>query len=423
MERSYFYLINSTIIELYNDFYIKLNKNKHLKVNIMIYKDEIENLKKADNYREIYNIQKKIEKYIFIDNKKLLNLSSNDYLGLGTNKELLKEFINEKINNDEFLFSSSSSRLLTGTSNIYKELEENLAKLYKKEKALLFNTGYQCNLGVISSIAKANDIIFSDKLNHASIIDGIKLSNSQFYRYKHLDYNHLEQLLKNHRYKYKNAFIISESIFSMDGDIADINSLIELKNKYNCKLIIDEAHAFGVFGENLCGYFEKNKEDIDIITATFGKALASQGAFVIANKNLINFLINKSRSFIFSTALPSASIMWVNWLLSKKNKNLKIQQKKLHNLLTKTNSYINKINISNSKTQIIPIVIGDNKKTIDMYQKLYNNNILALPIRTPSVPPNKARLRISINSNIASLALKKTSDIINKELKDKIYEI
>lgn len=384
-------------------------------IKSMFYDDEIQNLKTIDNYRQIYNIQKKSGKYIFIDNRKLLNLSSNDYLGLSTNKDLLKEFINSKLDDDEFLFSSASSRLLTGSSSIYNRLEENIAKRFKKEKALLFNTGYQCNLGVISSLAKPDDIIFSDKLNHASIIDGIKLSNAAFYRYKHLDYEHLKSLLQKYRNKYKSAFIISESIYSMDGDIADINILIDLKKKYNCTLIVDEAHAFGVYGENLCGYFENNLDDIDIITATFGKALASQGAFAVGNKNIINFLTNKARSFIFSTAVPSASIMWIDWLLSEKFKTLKIQQQLLQLLIKKIEIYINDIKITNSKTQIIPIIIGNNENTINISKILFDNNILALPIRTPSVPPNTARLRISLNPNIEFQEIKKVFDIILKE--------
>lgn len=381
----------------------------------MFYEDEIDYLKKVDNYRQIYDIQKKSGKYIFIDNKKLLNLSSNDYLGLSTNKNLLKEFINLKLEDDEFLFSSASSRLLTGSSSVYNLLEKNLAKMFKKEKALLFNTGYQCNLGVVSTLAKKEDIIFSDKLNHASIIDGIKLSNANFYRYKHLDYNHLENLLKKYRNKYKNAFIISESIFSMDGDVANIDILIDLKKKYNCTLMIDEAHAFGVYGENLCGYFENKIENIDIITATFGKALASQGAFAVANKNVIDFLINKARSFIFSTAIPSASVMWVNWLLNEKFELLQKQQKKLHKLLVKIENYLNKTYLSNSKTQIIPIIIGNNEKTIKISKKLFDNNFLGLPIRTPSVPPNTARLRLSLTSNLEFEEIENAFNIILKE--------
>ena len=386
----------------------------------MLFQKEIENLKKIDNYRQIYNIQKKSGKYVFIDNKRLLNLSSNDYLGLSTDKKLLKEFINSNFNDDEFLFSSASSRLLTGTSSIYKLLEENLAKRFKKEKALLFNTGYQCNLGVVSSIAKQGDIIFSDKLNHASIIDGIKLSNATFYRYKHLDYNHLESLLQKYRNKYKNAFIISESVFSMDGDVASIEKLIELKKKHNCILMIDEAHAFGIFGENLCGHFENNLDDIDIITATFGKALASHGAFAVANKDIIDFLINNVRSFIFSTAIPSASVLWTNWLLNEKFEILQQQQQKLQKLLKKVEQYLNKTSFSNSKTQIIPVVIGSNEKTIEISKKLYDYNVLALPIRTPSVPPNTARLRISLNSNVEFEEVENAFNIILKEKNNEI---
>ena len=217
------------------------------------YDEEIKKLVEKDNFRQVKDIEEKHGKFLSVNGKNLLNFSSNDYLNLSTDKDLINEFIEKYKNNNEFIFSSTSSRLLTGTSTCYKKLEKNLAKLFNKEACLLFNTGYQCNLGVVSTLVNRDDVIFSDKLNHASIIDGMKLSKTQFYRYKHLDYDNLEELLKKHRNNYKKAIIISESVFSMDGDIADIQKLIELKKKYNCLLMIDEAHAFGIFGKKLAG--------------------------------------------------------------------------------------------------------------------------------------------------------------------------
>ena len=284
------------------------------------YEQELTKLKQEDCLRKISNISYKEDKYIIVNGKKYINLSSNDYLGLSTNKDIIQEFIETNRNNNEFLFSSASARLLTGTSSIYSKLENNLVKLFNKESCLLYNTGYQCNLGTISSLVQKGDVIFCDKLNHASIIAGMKLSQTDFYRYKHLDYQHLETLLQKHRTKYKKAVIISESVFSMDGDIADIKKLVELKNKYDCILIIDEAHAFGVFGKNLCGISEtvNVSNDVDIITATLGKAFASVGAFCVANKTYIDYFVNKSGSFIFSTALAPVNVMWTNWLIENK---------------------------------------------------------------------------------------------------------
>ena len=284
------------------------------------YEDEIKKLSENGNLRQIHRIDEKHGKYIDTYNKNLLNFSSNDYLNLSTNRELIREFLEKYKEKDEFIFSSTSSRLLTGTSKTYNRLEENLAKKFKKEGCLLFNTGYQCNLGVVSSLVNRDDVIFSDKLNHASIIDGMRLSDTKFFRYKHLDYENLENLLKTHRNSYKKALIISETVFSMDGDIADLKKLIELKEKYNCYLMLDEAHAFGIFGSNLAGIadMEDVLEKVDIITATLGKSFASMGAFCVSDSTIIKYLTNKANSFIFSTALPPVSIMWSNFIIEEK---------------------------------------------------------------------------------------------------------
>ena len=270
--------------------------------------NELKLLKENNMFRHISPIEQKEGEYAVINGKKLINFSSNDYLGLSTNKALVEEFCTQFLNSPEFCFSSASARLLSGTSQIYNKLETTVANLFHKDSALVFNTGYQCNLGVVSTLAGKGDVVFCDKLNHASIIDGMRLSEGTFYRYKHLDYENLEELLKKHRDKYNRAIIISESVFSMDGDVADIDKLIELKKKYNSLLMIDEAHAFGAIDDNCAGM--SNYRDVDLITATFGKALSSFGAFVVANKSIIEYLTNKARSFIFSTSIPPVNIMF-----------------------------------------------------------------------------------------------------------------
>ncbi len=360
--------------------------------------EELDKLKKNDCFREIQNISHREDSFIFVNNKKMLNLSSNDYLGLSTRKDLEKEFLKKYENYKEFLFSAASARLLTGTSSVYKKLENKLANIFQKDKCLIFNTGFQCNLGIISALAQKNTLILSDKLNHASIIAGMKLSGAQFFRYKHLDYENLEMLLKKHRSEYERTLIISESVFSMDGDIADIAKLIELKKKYNAMLMIDEAHAFGVFGENICGVCEEQGllKDADVITATFGKSLASVGAFCVANSTIIDYLINKSAPFIFSTALAPVNVMWTYFLLNEKFEVVKNQQKKLQNLITQVNLYMN----TNQRTQIIPFIIGDNDKTKMEAQALQDMGFYVLPIRPPTVPPNTSRLRISLTADI-----------------------
>lgn len=378
------------------------------------YNEEIKKLKEKDNFRYIHNIEEKNEKFLSINGSNMLNFSSNDYLNLSTDRILIKEFLNKYKEDNEFIFSSTSSRLLTGTSKSYKKLEENIAKLFKKERCLLFNTGYQCNLGVVSSLVNRDDIIFSDKLNHASIIDGMKLAPCEFYRYKHLDYENLEELLEKHRKDYKKAIIISESVFSMDGDIADIKKLVELKKKYNCMLMIDEAHAFGIYGKNLAGISDKEDilSEVDIMTATLGKSFASMGAFCVSNNEIIDYLINKANSFIFSTALAPINIMWSNFLIEEKFNIVKEKSKKLNALINEAHNYIN----DNGKTQIIPIIIGDNNKTVKIAEILQNQGYYILPVRPPTVPVNTSRLRLSLTADITIEEFKKVINIVREAL-------
>lgn len=362
------------------------------------YQEKLDILKQNSSFRSIKDIKIKQGKYIFVDDRKMLNLSSNDYLNISTDDDLRLEFIDKYKNNPEFLFSSASARLLTGTSSIYKKLERNFANLFNKESSLIFNTGYQANQGIVGTIAQKGDLILSDKLNHASIVSGLKLSQAEHFRYNHLDYEQLEKYLKDKREKYNNAIIISESVFSMDGDIADIEKLVELKKKYNCLLMIDEAHAFGVFGENLQGVSALRGflEQIDIITITLGKALASSGAICVANKIIIDYLINKASSFIFSTAIAPVNVMWSNFLLEEKFELLKEKKEKLNCLFNK----VHKIYPSVSQSQIIPIVLGDAKNATIKAFELQQNGYYVLPINPPTVPVGTSRLRISLTSDI-----------------------
>lgn len=362
------------------------------------FSQELENLKNQNQYRQIPDIESKCGKYIFSDGKKYLNLSSNDYLGFAYDSTLVQEFLNSIKNEENISFSSASSRLLTGNAEVFENLEKYIAILFNKEKCLLFNSGYHANIGVISSLNQKGCAIFSDKLNHASIIDGMKLSEGDFFRYKHLDYEHLENLLQKNFLKYEKVFIISESIFSMDGDIADIERLVEMKQKYNAILIIDEAHAFGVFGEKGCGVAE-NIAGADLVVATFGKALASYGAFVVGDKVLIEYLINKARSFIFSTNIPPINEMWTLWLLQNKLPQISQKRQNLLNLASFLRKELQKYNLETfGESYIVPVIIGDNEKTVKIAEKLRSEGFWVLPIRPPTVPEGLSRLRISLNT-------------------------
>lgn len=373
------------------------------------YQKILEELKTRSHFRNLKDFEGKDEKFIYYKGKKLLNLSSNNYLNFADNKSITEEFLDTA--GAQFSFGSASARLLTGTLPVYNELEELLANLYQKEGALLFNSGYHANVGISSALCQKGDVIFSDKLNHASIIDGMKLSDGKFFRFPHNDMNALEKLLTRERENFKNAFIISESVFSMDGDIEDLKKLVELKKKYNCNLILDEAHAFGVFGNNGLGVAEELGiiNDIDLIVGTFGKAIGSMGAFAVGSRILIDFLINKSRSFIFSTALPPINIVFTKWIIENKLPNTLYKRKKMLNIAKNFGS----------QSHIIPVVIGENKDTVDLCEVLFHNGYFTLPIRPPTVPVGTSRLRLSLTCEIEETELQTLKEKINEKLLDK----
>lgn len=366
------------------------------------YNKKIEELDENSHLRFIRDIEKKEGKYIYIKGKKLLNLSSNNYLNFADNQTFTEEFLND--GGDRYSFGSASARLLTGTLPIYKELETLLCEMFSTESSLLFNSGYHANVGINSAIASKGDVIFSDKLNHASIIDGMKLSQGKFFRYPHNDVEALEQLLIRERKNFKNAVIVSESVFSMDGDIADLNKLVELKKKYNCILILDEAHAFGVYGKNGLGVSETLgiTKDVDLIAGTFGKAIGSMGAFVTGKKVLIDYLINSARAFIFSTALPPVSIAFSKWILENK---LPYTYEKRENMLLLGKKL-------GSESHIVPVIVGDNDKTVELCERLFDNGYFTLPIRPPTVPAGTSRLRLSLTTDITEQDLENLCSII-----------
>ena len=334
-------------------------------------------------------------------NRVLLNFSSNDYLGLSQNNIIKRDTI--KIIK-KYGIGSGSSRLVTGNFDFHEKIENDLAKKKKSEAAIIFSTGYLANYSILSSILssnifKKNPIVFSDKLNHQCIYEGCKNKKIKFLRFHHNDMNHLEYLLKKNKFKQNPKFILSESVFSMDGDFADIESLVNLKTKYNSFLFLDEAHATGVYGDNGFGLSLKFSKNIDCVTGTFSKAFGSFGAYVSCSKNLKSFLINKCPSFIYSTSLPFSLLASIYSgikiipKLEKERKKLIKNSYFLRTILKRDN-----FDIGNSQTNIIPIIIGNSKKTISISKKLEKKGFYVAPIRPPSVPANSSRLRISISS-------------------------
>jgi len=367
-----------------------------------IYNKKLEDLKSASHFRAVSEFERKEGKYIYVNGKRLLNLSSNNYLNFADNEEITKEFLD--VAGYKYTFGSASARLLTGTLPVYNDLENLISSMFGTEKTLLFNSGYHANVGINSAIADSGDVIFSDKLNHASIIDGMQLSKGKFFRYRHNDMESLEKLILRERGNYKNAIIVSESVFSMDGDIADLKKLVELKKKYNCILVVDEAHAFGVFGQQGLGVCEEFGiiQDVDLIMGTFGKAIGSMGAFATGKKVLIEYLTNKARSFIFSTSLPPIDIAFSKWII----------ENKLPQTYAKRMRMLNLAKQMNSESQIIPVIVGENDKTVKLSEILFQNGYFTLPIRPPTVPQGTSRLRLSLTADIVEDDLTKLKEVI-----------
>lgn len=378
------------------------------------YKKELKELHDSSCERKLCSF-KKAGKYIFEDNKKYLNLSSNDYLGIAEDKEVLDRFF--KI--ADFSLGSASSRLLTGSSYVYAKLECLLAALLRKDKALIFNSGYHANVGIMSALLSKKDAVFCDKLNHASILDGIKLSGAKMFRYKHLDYEHLESLLKEHRDEFENVIIVTESLFSMDGDVADLNRLVDLKKKYNALLVVDEAHAFGVFGEKGLGVAEMQGclSDIDLYAATFGKAVGSVGAFCAGHDVLINYLINKCRPLIFSTALPEINVAFSYCMITEIIPNLKQQRKELLVTAQKLREKLHSYGLKTlGESHIVPVILGSNENAVKVSKELIKNGYYLLPIRHPTVAKDSSRVRISLRADISYEEVENIPEIIKNVL-------
>lgn len=357
----------------------------------------------------------------------LLNLSSNDYLGIAGDEALHHEFYSDIQSGDGFLdrfaLGSASSRLLTGDSVEYHQLEKTLMQAYGKEACLFFNSGYHANIGILPALAGKGDLILSDKLNHASIHDGLRLSRADNRRFRHCDYEHLERLLEQYRDDYRRAIIVTESVFSMDGDIADLRRLVALKEKYDCLLYVDEAHAVGVFGEQGLGICEEEgvAGDIDLLVGTFGKAFASIGAYLLCRETIRETLVNKSRSFIFTTALPPVVVHWNHFIFCKVLK-MQTRRRALALLGERMRSTLVTYGLQTAgSTQIVPVVIGENSRTVAIAEKLFGHGILTLAVRPPTVPPGTARFRLSLSALMEWEEIQNVPSLIARELE--CYEI
>lgn len=358
-------------------------------------------LKDDNNLRTLQDIQHD-GIYIIKDNKRMLNLSSNDYLGIAADRGLREEFF-DTIDKESLLLGSTSSRSLSGNYRIFTQLEDYIAAQFSNKSCLLFNSGYHLNISCMQALSEFSNVLFVvDKFVHASIIDGLRLGGKRFMRYAHNDMQSLASILEKTHNQYESIIIVSEGLFSMDGDLAQLDSLCAFKQQYsNVMLYLDEAHSVGVFGENGLGLASLGYENsIDFLVYTFGKAIGSFGACMICSPHLKDFFINKARGFIYSTAIAPINVAW-NLFVFQKLKSMQNRRKHLLNLSELLRKECAKYNIRlMGEAQILSLIAHTNENALLLADKLSHKGFFAPAIKTPSVPPNTARLRISLTSNM-----------------------
>ncbi|TQV89878.1 8-amino-7-oxononanoate synthase [Aliikangiella coralliicola] len=339
---------------------------------------------------------------VSVDGKQLINFASNDYLGLANQPQAVQALTSAA---DRYGVGAGASHLVCGHQKPHQDLEEALASFVGREAAITFSSGYMANLAILQCLAKKGDLIIADKLNHASLIDGVRLSDADSTRFPHCDLAILEKRLKKSS---QNKFVVTDSVFSMDGDIAPLTEMVAMCDKYDAILIVDDAHGFGVIGENGKGsaeHFGLNQKQLPVLMATLGKALGGFGAFVSGEKPFVDYLVQQARSYIYTTAMP-ASIASANLA----NLNHLKQNPKILAQLKSNISYFRQqcetfksagfpVTILPSETAIQPIIVGDNESLLAINHRILEQGFLVGAIRPPTVPANSARLRITLSAS------------------------
>lgn len=353
--------------------------------------------------------------------RQMINLSSNDYLSIASDRELEREFI-ERLRESEGvepLMSSSSSRLLTGESKAYRELEATLSSLYGGRAAMVFSSGYHLNSGVLPALCDAKTLILADKLSHASIIDGIRMSECEHKRFRHNDMAHLERLLDDYAGKFNDVIVVTESVFSMDGDICPLRHIVSLKERYpNVSIYLDEAHGVGVFGEGGLGVAEAEGvlDKVDFIVGTMGKALGSCGAYLICDRVVKEYLVNKVRPFIFTTGLPPVTLMWSRFVIERLA-SMNDRRKRLARVGGIIRDGLASAGMPTvSESQIIPVVAGSCGRSVELARKLREEGFYLLPIRPPTVPEGASRVRVSLNASLSEEDAEKLLSVIKRNI-------
>jgi len=331
---------------------------------------------------------------VIAEGKEVIMIGSNNYLGL-TDHPKVTEAIHEAVN--KYGSGCTGSRFLNGTLDIHVKLEEELAEFMQKDSALVFSTGFQTNLGTISTLVAKDDAIYGDRSNHASIVDGCRLSFGEFRKYRHNDMADLERLLEKNNNDF-GKLVVTDGVFSMEGDIADLPSITKLASKYGARLMVDDAHSIGVLGENGRGTAEHHhlEDKVDLIMGTFSKSFASLGGFVVGSEDVIHYIKHHSRALIFSASPPPAAVAAVRATLQILRSEPE-RRKRLWDITERMHREFRQMgfDIGTTQTPIVPIYIGEDMKTFMFWKALTEAGLFTNPVISPAVPPGRALIRTS----------------------------
>ena len=357
--------------------------------------NELEDIRKKGNYRAIRYIKPLSATRLVYEAKEYLNLCSNSYLSLHVHPEVIEAACRAA---REYGAGVCSSRSVSGSIDLHATLEREIAHYKGYPAALIFSNGYMANIGIISTLTDRGDVIFSDELNHSSLIHSMRLSRARKIIYRHRDMNDLAKKLEREKSR-GNKFVVTESIFSMDGDIAPLRDIHELREKYGFHLILDDAHGTGIFGERGTGVEEwfglSGKTDVHM--ATFGKSLGSYGAFVLADQVILDFLINRAKSFMYTTAAPAATLASSLTALRLIENDLSFKQGLWRNIdFMRSHLKDAGFDLRDSVGPIIPIVVGEDAKAVKMQANLLEKGLFLQAIRPPTVPEGTSRLRLTV---------------------------
>lgn len=360
-------------------------------------KTDLDELHKSGLYNVIRTLEGANDPWVRINGQKRLNLTCNNYLGLANHPEMVKA---AKDAIDKYGVGAGAVRSIAGTMDLHIKLEEALAKFKGREAAIVFQSGFLSNAGVIPAVIRKEDVIFSDELNHASVIDGCRLSRAPIIRYKHNDMADLERVIKENK-SYERKYIITDGVFSMDGDIADLKSVAELGEKYDCITMVDDAHGEGVLGKGgrgVVNHFGLG-ERIDIEVGTLSKAFGCAGGFVAGRKELIDWLKQRGRPFLFSNALSPCEVAGC-----LKAVELLERSEELVNRLWENSKYFKAsmkeagFDIGHSQTPITPVMLGEASTAHGMSKRLFEEGVFAMALGYPTVPKGKARIRVMVSA-------------------------